>query len=113
MGKFLLMGTFLLMAPGPGPGPWGRAGPGPDLSLKEWPCCNLPGTNRQVKNHKKIRATGLARTPSLQCGSSGHLGRHEDLRDDSAFGSRICIAISNDVRASKNDRIESDRWENL
>jgi hypothetical protein len=62
---------------------------------------------------KKIGATGLARTPSLQCGSSGHLGRHEDLRDDSAFGSRICIAISNDVRASKNDRIESDRWENL
>ena len=62
---------------------------------------------------KKICAKCLARTPSLQCGSSGNLGDHDDLRNAFAFGSRICSAISNDGRASKNDRMENDRLENL
>ena len=63
MGKFLLMGTFLLMAPGPGPGPWGRVGPDPDLGARPPQLANprsgLVSFKVQMVSMRRVTITNL------------------------------------------------------
>ena len=72
MGKFLLMGTFLLMAPGSGPGPWSRAGRGPDLGARLQVPGPGPGAmSKNVPKSKNLPMKKLAHKQELAGGGGG------------------------------------------